>query len=85
MKTIYKKRAEIAVLKQLLYRKRRGSKYRPQVGAITIAGENRFRIRINNLPKTKEPFVSILKGSDYRINSMARDLAGGYIVVERIE
>ncbi len=73
-----------AALKQLLYRKRRGAKYRPEVGAVSSGDGKRFHVRINNLPMTEEPFASILKGSDYRINSMGRDLVGGYIVVERV-
>ena len=84
MKTNYEVLAELKTLKHLLGRKRRGAKYRPQVGAITTAGETRFQVRINNLPMTTEPFASILKGSDYRINSMGRDLVGGYIIVERV-
>lgn len=81
---INKTRGEIAALKQLLHRKRRGAKYRPQVGPISSGDGKRFHVRINNLPKTTEPFASILKGSDYRINSMGRDLVGGYIIVERV-
>lgn len=84
MKTIYKIRAEIVVLKRLLLRKRRGDAYRPQVGEILIAENQRFHVRIDNLPPTPEPFASILKGSDYRVNSMGRDLVGGYIIVERL-
>ena len=84
MKTNYEVRAEREVLQQLLHRKRRGAKYRPQVGPITSGDGKRFHVRINNLPMHPEPFASILKGSDYRINSMGRDIAGGYIIVERV-
>ena len=80
----YKTRTEIAALKHLLYRKRRGDAYRPKVGMITSGDGKRFHVRIDNLPKTEEPFASILKGSDYRINSMGRDSVGGYIIVERV-
>jgi len=76
--------ADSAALKHLLLRKRRGQKYRPQVGPISSGDGKRYHVRIDNLPKTTEPFVSILKGSDYRINSMGRDLVGGYIIVERV-
>ena len=82
--TVNKSRNDFVILKEVLYRKRRGAKYRPQVGTITVTSENRFQVRIANLPKTIEPFVGILKGSDFRTNGMGRDLAGGYIVVERI-
>ena len=85
MKTMANKfHPEIAILEQLLYRKRRGAKYHPQVGTIISVDGKRFHVRINNLPMQTEPFARILKGSDYRINSMGRDVAGGYIVVERV-
>lgn len=79
-----KERAEIAALKTLLHRKRRGAKYTPQVGVITSGDGKRFHVRIDNLPMTEAPFIAILRGSDYRFTRMGRDLAGGYIVVERV-